>query len=136
MKSMDRFRGEDLESNKRRAFAFHVLCATIIFLSAAALRVWQLGPSSLWFDDAWVALVARMSAGQLTQVGMTSFGFQVILWIWLHLVGFSEVGAQLIPFLAGYLGPVLKGDNITRTKRREVMPATKCTPSTTTLWAT
>ena len=106
MKSTDLFRGEGLASNKRRTFAFHVLWATVIFLSAAALRVWQLGPSSLWFDDAWVALVARMSAGQLTQIGMTSFGFQVILWIWLHLVGFSEVRAQLIPLLAGCLGPV------------------------------
>ena len=53
-----------------------------------------------------VALVARMHASQLTQIGMTAFGFNAILWGWLHLVGFSEVSAEIIPFVAGCLGPV------------------------------
>ena len=84
----------------------HILIGTVILVFAAILRAPQLNELSLWFDDAWVALVSRMSAGQLAHVGMTSFGFDAILWIWFKLVGFSEISAKLIPFVAGCLAPV------------------------------
>ena len=96
----------DTKSNNSVALALHVLLVTVILVFGIALRISQLDRSSLWFDDAWVALVARMSASQLTHIGMTAFGFNAILWGWLHLVGFSEVSAKFIPFLAGCLAPV------------------------------
>ncbi len=88
------------------ASAFHVLLATIILAFAAILRISQLNSASLWFDDAWVALVARMSASQFAQIGMTSFGFDAILWTWFKLVGFSEISAKFVPFAIGCLTPV------------------------------
>ena len=84
----------------------HLLLGTIILIFAATLRISQLEPSSLWFDDAWVALVARIPASQISHIGMTTFGFDAILWSWFQLVGFSEISAKLIPFVAGCLGPL------------------------------
>ena len=96
-----------MRKQRRRApRAFHIVVGTIIFTFAVALRT-NLLALSLWLDDAWVALVARMNFDQVTQMGMTSFGFNMILWVWLHLVRFSNFNAQFIPFLAGSLGPVV-----------------------------
>lgn len=73
---------------------------------AAVLRWAALAPDSLWLDDAWAALAHR--AGSLREValtGLTSVGFQGVLKAWFSLVGFSELRAQAIPFLAGLAAP-------------------------------
>jgi dolichyl-phosphate-mannose-protein mannosyltransferase len=95
-----------ITSSNSIVLTFHALVGTIILLFAAFLRIPEMNRLSLWFDDAWVALIARMSASQLTHIGMTAFGFDAILWGWFKLVGFTEVSAKLIPFVAGCLAPV------------------------------
>ena len=97
----------DAKLNSWIAIFPHLLLCTIIVTFAAMLRAPLLNSASLWFDDAWVALAARMSATELANVGMTAFGFDAILWLWFKLVGFSEISAKLIPFAAGCLGPVV-----------------------------
>jgi Dolichyl-phosphate-mannose-protein mannosyltransferase len=69
------------------------------------LRAPGLGVSSLWFDDAWVAYAARADYSELNLIGLTSVGFVTIEKIWLDLVGFSNLNAQLLPYLAGTFAP-------------------------------
>lgn len=79
-----------------------------LVLALALLRVDLLGPSSLWLDDAWVALAHRAESWtELRYTGLTSPGFAVLLKSWLALVGFSETNAQLLPFLGGVTAPGL-----------------------------
>jgi len=73
---------------------------------AAVLRAGPLGPSSLWLDDAWVALLSRADrAGDLWTMGFTFPGFAVLLRGWFAIVGFSETTAQVLPFAFGFAGP-------------------------------
>ena len=76
--------------------------------AAAALRAPALGPASLWLDDSWPALVTK--ADRLHEVllaGAWAPGFGFILKGWLGAVGFSELKAQLPPFLLGTVAPPL-----------------------------
>jgi hypothetical protein len=59
--------------------------------------VWSsLGPSSLFFDDAWQALVVKAhSFREVMLVSLTAPGYTLLLRGWFELVGFSELGAQL-----------------------------------------
>ena len=75
---------------------------------AIGLRVGPLGPSSLWLDDAWVALISRAhGAGDVWTMGFTFPGFAVLLRLWFGVVGFSETTAQVLPFAFGVAGPAL-----------------------------
>lgn len=82
--------------------------ATVVLLVvfAAWLRAPGLAPSSLWLDDAWVALVHRTDSWQeLRYVGFAAPGFVAGLKGWLEVVGPSALTAQLPAFLAGVLAP-------------------------------
>lgn len=73
---------------------------------AAFLRISVLAPSSLWLDDAWVALVHRADTwGEIYLTSLGNLGFQVILKAWFAVVGFSELRAQMIPFVIGVVTP-------------------------------
>jgi Dolichyl-phosphate-mannose-protein mannosyltransferase len=75
---------------------------------AAWRRAGPLAPSSLWSDDAWVALAHRVhGARPLVRVGATAPGFSLLERAWTGVVGFSELRAQLLPFLAGAAGPAV-----------------------------
>ncbi len=75
---------------------------------ALALRWPGLDPSSLWLDDAWVALAHRTSGwSELRMVGFSAPGFAVLLKGWLGLVGFSELAAQLPALVAGVVSPAV-----------------------------
>lgn len=78
----------------------------------AALAVWfrhrGLGISTLWFDDAWVAVGARFPAlGDTLRSGLTSPGFSVLYRGWAGVLGDSATTAQTLAFAAGVAGPVL-----------------------------
>jgi hypothetical protein len=75
--------------------------------AAAWLRRRQLGPPSLWLDDAWPALVTRVGWAHVPDVGLTAPGFAAILKAWLHVTGFSATKAQSVAFTFGVLGPAL-----------------------------
>jgi hypothetical protein len=84
----------------------------LLLLAVTALAVWlrlePLGPSSLWLDDAWVAVAHRVDTlAELRAVGVSAPGFVVLLRAWLLLVGYSETAAQLLPFVAGVAAPGL-----------------------------
>jgi hypothetical protein len=83
----------------------------VIALAAAAVAAWlrrrQLGPPSLWTDDAWPALVTKVGWSQVPVVGLTAPGFAAILKVWLHVTGFSETKAQSVAFTFGIAGPAL-----------------------------
>lgn len=71
-----------------------------------SLRSGALGPSSLWLDDAWVALVHRTEGlDELRRVGFAAPGFAALLRGWFALVGFDELRAQLPALLAGVATP-------------------------------
>jgi hypothetical protein len=96
--------GGEARPGSGRAFPALVVAALII--AAAVLRAGALGPSSLWLDDAWVALVTRAGGpGDVVLVGLTAPGFTALLWAWLGLAGLSSTAAQALPFLFAVLGP-------------------------------
>jgi Dolichyl-phosphate-mannose-protein mannosyltransferase. len=59
----------------------------------------------LWLDDAWPALVSRVSWSDVPLVGLTSPGFSAVVKAWTNFVGFSEYHAQQPAFFFGVLGP-------------------------------
>jgi len=77
--------------------------AIVVLLTVASglLRVGDLAPSSLWLDDAWVAVVHRVSYFDAVDTGVTAPGFAFSLKVWFDLVGFSELGSQLPAYVAG-----------------------------------
>ncbi len=82
------------------------LISVVLACWAAALRIPGLDPSSLWLDDAWVAFVHRVDApGDIFAVGVTAPGFAFLLKGVFAVVGFSELAAQALPFLAGVAAP-------------------------------
>lgn len=78
-----------------------------VFLLAAGLlllSIWLrrdgLNPSSLFHDDAWVAVMHRLSWNQFGDVDFTTTGFSAGLKAWLDVVGFSNLKIQLPIFVA------------------------------------
>ena len=80
-----------------------------LLAASVVVRAGALGPSSLWLDDAWVALATRADGvGEVIMVGNTAPGFVALVALVAGVAGFSELGAQLVPFAVGVLGaPVL-----------------------------
>jgi hypothetical protein len=80
------------------------VCLALAVVSVP-LRLRGLAPSSLWLDDAWVALASRVdSVHDAFYVGPTAPGFAVLLFLWTRIVGHSNVALQAIPWVAGVLG--------------------------------
>jgi len=89
----------------------HVVDAVVLagLLAFALVLRWPgLDPSSLWLDDAWVALAHRTSGwSELRMVGFSAPGFAALLKGWLGLVGFSELAAQIPALVAGVVSPAV-----------------------------
>jgi hypothetical protein len=95
------------ERPSRTGWLINGLLAIALVGLASAIRWKPLDPRSLWLDDAWPALVTRVSWPQVPTVGLTSPGFSAALKAWTRLVGFSEAHAQQPAFAFGVLGPAL-----------------------------
>jgi hypothetical protein len=82
-----------------------------IALAVLAVSAWfrhrQLGPPSLWLDDAWPALVIKTGWSDITTVSLTAPGFAAALKTWLHFTGFSATKAQSLAFVIGIAAPAL-----------------------------
>ncbi len=83
--------------------------AALVVVFAAWLRRRQLGPPSLWLDDAWPALVIKTPWRDVTTVGLTAPGFAAVLKVWLHFTGFTATKAQSLAFAFGIAAPALLG---------------------------
>ena len=84
----------------------HLAAALALVVLAGVLRAAPLGASSLWLDDAWVALVSRAdSLGDLRLVSLTAPGFSLVLAGWMAATGGSAAAAQLLPFLFAAVAP-------------------------------
>lgn len=83
--------------------------AWTISLALTALAVWLrhtgLNPSSLFIDDAWVAVTHRLTWSELPRVDFTTPGFSAITKGWLDLVGYSNLKIQLPVFAAAIVLP-------------------------------
>ena len=76
--------------------------ALALLVLSVVVRAGGLGPSSLWLDDAWVALATRAEGiGEVVMVGSTAPGFVALVALVAGLAGSSELGAQLVPFAFG-----------------------------------
>lgn len=106
--------GADADPGRSGRFDPVDVVVVAALLGVALLLRWPaLDPSSLWLDDAWVALVGRVdSLGEVSRTIVTAPGFTVLLWAWLRGVGaagptgVSELLAQLPALMAGGLGIV------------------------------
>ncbi len=87
-----------------RSVVIQIVALTVV---ATALRAPGLAPSSLWIDDAWVAYAHRAGWAEITEIGLSAPGFSALLKAWFSLVGFSEITAQMLPFIAGVAAPAL-----------------------------
>jgi hypothetical protein len=83
-----------------------IVVALAVF--AGLLRVGEVGQSSLWLDDAWIALAVKADGlHELLLTGLTAPGFAAVLKMWSAIVGFSATRAQVLPFLIGTATPPL-----------------------------
>ena len=79
-----------------------IAIAVTFLVAAVALRSPGLGPPSLWLDDAWMALVHRVDDPFVVmRMAVTAPGFGLLLKGVFSVLGFSEVAAQALPFVAG-----------------------------------
>lgn len=74
---------------------------------AFAVRLNALGPSSLWLDDAWVGLSARIPWSALREVGLTAIGFTALVKIVGSVFGPSPLAFQAVPVLFAIATPPL-----------------------------
>ncbi len=81
----------------------------VLVATGALLRAPALAPSSLWLDDAWLALAGKADGlGELFTVGVTAPGFTAALAAVVSVSGFSSLSAQALPFALGVaVAPVL-----------------------------
>ena len=71
------------------------------------LRYRAIGTSSLWLDDAWVAVGSRVpTIGDTIRTGLTSPGFSLIYRGWAGVFGDGATTAQLLPLLLAVATPV------------------------------
>lgn len=79
------------------------LSVFVIICAAAWARFGGLNPTTLWFDDLWVAALVKMPSlwDAVTAPAPAPPGFVLILWIVDKLTLDPEWGLQLIPYLAG-----------------------------------
>lgn len=90
--------------NRLTPSGWTALGTAVVLLYSIYRRSVDLNPGSLWLDDAWVAVLARGSLGDLLAHGSTSppiFNLLVALSIW--TLPDIELAAQLVPFLSGLL---------------------------------
>lgn len=84
----------------------HSVIILAMVLSAFYLRYPQLGASSLWLDDAWVAVAIRLNFFDVLQTSQTAPGFSWLLVFWSFLFGDSVLSLQSPAFIFGILGPI------------------------------
>ena len=95
-------------AGRRRRAPLHIAATVVLAVAAGWLRAEPLGPSSLWLDDAWVALVSKTQGpGDTFLIGLTGPGFAFLLKGLLGAVGFSETAAQFLPFTFSVVAPPL-----------------------------
>lgn len=71
------------------------------------LRYRPVGVSSLWLDDAWVAVGSRVpTTGDTVRTGLTSPGFSLLYRGWAAMFGHSATTAQLLALLFAVAAPV------------------------------
>jgi hypothetical protein len=99
----------DVRDAGRGLTVWDFAAAVIVVACAAWLRHRQLGPASLWLDDAWPALVIKTPWRDVTTVGLTAPGFAAFLKVWLHFTGFTATKAQSLAFVFGIAAPALLG---------------------------
>lgn len=87
---------------ERGDWAFLLLC-----IAGAALRFYNLGVESIWWDEGFSIWVARMGfLRMLKTVAAIDFNpplYYALLWAWIHLFGDSEAAARSISALFGVL---------------------------------
>src|SRR5262245_37432939 len=95
---------------------FLIVTSYALLVGATAIaRLPGLNPQSLWWDDLWVATLAKASLREaLTVPAHTPPGFVLILWIFRRLISDSEWSLQLFPFLCGLFVIPLTGAAVSR----------------------
>lgn len=78
-------------------------CLGLMIIAAALVRSTELGPSSLWTDDAWVALAIKEPWSYIWYNSLTSIGFRAIIRIMLETFGNTSLVAQFLPYVFSLL---------------------------------
>lgn len=82
-----------------------VLIAAVTVIGVV-LRLPEMNPSSIWLDDAWVALSSRLPWSAIDDVGLTSLGFTALVKLVGSAFGPSSLAFQILPFVFGMAAPI------------------------------
>ena len=82
---------------------YPVVLLFLLTIAAVYFRSPELGPSSLWLDDAWVALAIKQDWLEIIHTSLTSVGFKMLTGVMLHVFGNESLAAQFLPFTFGIL---------------------------------
>ena len=88
-----------------RKTRFALRCSFIL-LAAFALRVWNLGGPSLWYDEAYLWWVTRLPLGEMLSLSMRELIpplSYLLLRVWQPLAGTSEFALRFLSVLFGLL---------------------------------
>lgn len=84
-------------SSARRIAALTVL--------AAALRLYGIGHQSLWFDEAYTAMLVKLPLGSMLgtirRTESTPYLYYLLAWVWTHIFGHGAVGLRTLSALFG-----------------------------------
>ena len=89
--------------HKSRWFA---LSAWLLVLAAFALRLYNLGRQSIWFDEGWTWHLSRMPLGEMALVTAGDRSpplYYALMHAWMMLAGQSELGLRFVSALADTL---------------------------------
>lgn len=79
----------------------------LILAGALAVRVWRLGDRSFWYDEAWGAALVIRGLGEGLSAALNGRFYpplhQVLLTLWMVLLGYSETSARLLSVVPGLL---------------------------------
>src|SRR5438094_1052797 len=109
-----------LSSTNAAAVSFRpqrcIITSYVLVVAATAIaRLPGLNPASLWWDDLWVATLAKASLREaIITPATTPPGFLLILWLFRRLIPDPEWSLQLFPFLCGLVVVPLTGVAVSR----------------------
>jgi hypothetical protein len=94
-----------MEKVKHHARSFPWVPALLV--TGAALRLSGLTVSALWYDEAFSVVMARLGLFEMVralQGNISPPGWEIVVWFSTRLLGWNELGARIVPFLASLIG--------------------------------
>jgi 4-amino-4-deoxy-L-arabinose transferase-like glycosyltransferase len=81
------------------------LAVVVLTVVAAALRLYRIGHQSLWFDEAFTAMLVKLPLGRMLstipKTESTPYLYYLLAWVWTHIFGRGAADLRALSALFG-----------------------------------